>query len=219
MPTTRNTSARPVKRPSTSRATSHAQRRGRAGRRSRPRPFLRFVGALLTISVAALIIAGAALAQGQASGATALASHGKHILAAPQPVHQTHKRTLHRAALATSCGGATLPQAGVVNVAPPSTAQYQLASVAIGVWGAHAYQLFGGALLSDPTQGVILITPIVADPCHAQAQGANPQPIVVLTPTRGGAVTFTSVVGKVVAYTTASGASGRLDYTSHTFVG
>lgn len=197
---------------------THGSHSARTTRQRRQTRAPRFLGALLAIGAAVFIFAGLAFAQAQVGGVAAQASAGKHILTAPQPVHQLHKRAIHNATLATSCASANLPQPGIVTIAPPSTAQYQLDSVAVGVWDGKAYQLFGGSLRSDPSQGVILVMPIVADPCHAQTQGAAPQVAVILTPTHAGRVTFTSVEGKVVAFTTASGKAGRLDFTTHRFV-
>lgn len=78
----------------------------------------------------------------------------------------------------------------------------------------RGYTLFGGSLLSDPSQGVVMVLQMPVDDC-AVHQPDNLQDF--LTPARSGAVTFTRIQGDVIYFGTANGTQGAFNVLSHQF--
>ncbi len=80
------------------------------------------------------------------------------------------------------------------------------------------YDIIGGAVKGEPSQGAIEVWAITTDPCAAAA-GLVPrhQPQVYQTPFKDGAVTLTNVTGDTLDFRTADGTTGSLDYLTGTF--
>src|SRR5579884_1725499 len=174
------------------------------------RKSVQLVGLLIAIAGVAIGI-GVAQAQGQ-SNTTATQSNIKPIPTFPT-VSVVHKQTTPTSDV-TSCPISTLPQPGIVKIAPPnSDPTYKFESMAIGVSGGQPYYILGGYVRATPTQGIILVQPISLDPCKdfvtqiaqpASQSSATASVAVPVwsTPSQDGGITLTGVIGNTVSYTT-----------------
>jgi hypothetical protein len=82
----------------------------------------------------------------------------------------------------------------------------------------HAYTIYAGAVKDDREQGALRVWLIQTDPCAIIAGIATiTTPIIYKTPSRAGPATITQIDRDAVAFQTADGTTGRLNFLTGTF--
>ena len=164
----------------------------------------------------ALAMTWITVAQGAPSSASNNAT-AKQAILPPVPVHTIHKQVKAAPQAPTSCFTTQLPQPGIIPQAPPHLMGFRLTTLAIGISGSKAYQIFGGSRADNDGQGVIVLTEISTDPCRDIRQGTFPADQVFPTLLLDGQVTLTTIAGNLVTYTTVSGKVGQFDFVAQIF--
>jgi len=81
-------------------------------------------------------------------------------------------------------------------------------------------RIFAGALQSDPQQGVLIVLREDRDPCKVRS-GQAPAHDGLYTypsPSRGGALTLTQIVGDTVAFSVADGSHGSFNFVTERYL-
>jgi hypothetical protein len=79
----------------------------------------------------------------------------------------------------------------------------------------HGYLVYGGALTSDPSQGIVMVITTISDPCANPHQQSDIT--TFKTPARSGAVQFTRLQGDLAYFQTSTGTSGDFNVLTHRF--
>jgi len=185
------------------------------------------IGAVLALAVA-LVVTGATLAAGASGGPTkqdylkqtqdayATMAAGPH---APKP--SMVPNAPQAPSLPSSCPRSPIPT-GIGPGGPTpfhADATYTSAAGAISSAG-DFYYIWAGALRSDPQQGVLIVLVDDRDPCkvsHGQAPshaGLHTYP----SPSHGGALTLTQIVGDRVAFSVADGSHGSFNFVTEQYL-
>jgi len=171
-----------------------------------PKQFL--IAVVVTIAGFLLIATNPISSSATVVNSTQAATSQKQAIQPRPPLTTNPNKHAVPVTLSASCPQ-QIPSANVFSLPVPAPPSVKLYSVAVFGWNSEFYQLFGGYLSSDTTQGIIVVNHLSLDPCKDKKSVLSSA--LLLTQSKHGGVHFTSIRSNLVDFAMADGTVGLFD--------